>query len=219
MATEPTECPNCGTKLKEGYLSSVALLSQDKVQIINEYHEPKAAGYCNKCGTDLYSTYKTKLQVELDQLFHKVRKLIGAVPVVSTHSPLNWDYDVIGMVTGQSTTGTGVISELTSSFTDFFGTQSGRFNRKLKDGEDLCFAQLRKQALESGGNAVIAASVNHSEVGGGKGMLMVCMAGTAIRLKNASILGKDRAENIEELARLNDRMNLLNSYRDSGNEY
>ena len=76
----------------------------------------------------------------------------------------------------------GVVSEFTSSFTDLFGVQSGRFNKKLKAGEDICFAQLRKQALDLGGNAVIATDIDYSEVGGGKGMLMVCMGGTAIKL-------------------------------------
>ena len=58
------------------------------------------------------------------------------------------------MVTGQTTTGTGVLTEFTSSFTDFFGVQSGRHNKKLKDGEDMCKVQLRTQTLNMGGNAV-----------------------------------------------------------------
>lgn len=212
MATELTECPNCGTKLKGGLLSSVSLLSNNKTKVINEYHDKKATNYCNKCGADLYSKYKSKLLSERDEISRKLQKLIDAVPVVSTHSPLNWDYDILAMVTGQSTTGTGVISEFTSSFTDLFGVQSGRFNKKLKSGEGICFAQLRKQALDLGGNAVIATDIDYSEVGGEKGILMVCMGGTAVKLKNTNILGQERADTIEVLAQLNDRIKILNSY-------
>lgn len=212
MTTELTECPNCSTKFKEGLLSSVSLLSKNKTRIINEYHDNKSVGYCNKCGSALYSKYKSHVINERDSVSQKMQDLIDVVPVVSTHSPLNWDYDILSMVTGQSTTGTGVISEFTSSFADLFGVQSGRFNEKLKGGEDICFAQLRKQAIDLGGNAVIATDIDYSEVGGDKGMLMVCMGGTAIKLKNTTLLGQDRADKIKVLANLNDRMKVLNSF-------
>jgi hypothetical protein len=35
-----------------------------------------------------------------------------------------------------------------------------------------------------GGNAVIATDIDYAEVGGVRAMLMVCMAGTAVRLNN-----------------------------------
>lgn len=212
MKSELIECPNCSTKIKGGLLSSVELLSDNKTRIINEYHENKSAGYCSKCGLELYSKYKAQVNSERNQVSKKMQELIDSVPVVSTHLPLNWNYDILSMVTGQSTTGTGVISEITSAFTDMFGAQSGRFNKKLKAGEDMCFAQLRKQALDLGGNAVIATDIDYSEVGGEKGMLMVCMGGTAIKLKNTSLLGLERAEKIEVLASLNERMKVLCSY-------
>lgn len=213
MTTELIACPNCGTKLKIGILSSVTLASKNLTAIINEYHDKKADGYCSKCVGDLQSKYLSQFQRECEDVRNKLQSLIHAVPVVSTHSPLNWDYEILSMVTGQSTTGTGVISEFTSSFTDLFGAQSGRFNRKLKAGEDMCFAQLRKQALDLGGNAVIATDIDYSEVGGEKGMLMVCMGGTAIKLKNTSALGQDRANKIDELVKLNERNLMLNSFK------
>jgi uncharacterized protein YbjQ (UPF0145 family) len=212
MAIELIDCPNCGTKLKGGLLSSVSFLSSNKTNIINEYHQKKSQNYCNRCGNDLYGKYQSQLLNEHLEVSNKLQNLIHHIPVISTHSPLNWDYEILSMVTGQSTTGTGVISEFTSSFTDLFGVQSGRFNKKLKGGENICFAQLRKQALDLGGNAVIATDIDYSEVGGAKGMLMVCMGGTAIKLKNLTILGQERAETIEELGKLNDRIKILNSY-------
>jgi uncharacterized protein YbjQ (UPF0145 family) len=211
MYTELTNCPNCNLKLKEGLLSSVLLLTEGKTKIINEFHSEKSTAYCNKCGTELYEKYKLQLLKERNKKNTNLQHFIDAVPVVSTHSPLNWDYEILSMVTGQSTTGTGVISEFTSSFTDLFGVQSGRLNRKLKGGEDLCFAQLRKQTLDLGGNAVIATDIDYSEVGGGKGILMVCMGGTAINLKNPTILGQDRADKIDSLSKLNTRLNFLYS--------
>ncbi len=162
-----------------------------------------------QCGKELYIECKGKLTEEKNSITNQLRKLIFSVPVISTHSPLNWDYDILDMVTGQSTTGTGVISEFTSSFTDLFGAQSGRHNKKLKAGENMCFAQLRKQALDKGGNAVIATDIDYSELGAMKGMIMVCMAGTAVRLKNLDVLGQAKAKRIEELVVLNERIRYL----------
>jgi len=125
---------------------------------------------------------------------------------------LKWNYKVLGMVTGQTTTGTGVLTEFTSSFTDFFGVQSGRHNKKLKDGEDMCKVQLRTQTLNMGGNAVVAADIDYSEVGAG-GMLMVCMTGTAINLENIDIIGKDKKEIIKKLNKANERLNWLSKYK------
>jgi len=149
---------------------------------------------------------------EHSKISAQIQPLISAIPVISLQNPANWDYEVLEMVTGQSTTGTGVVSEFTSSFTDMLGRQSGRYNRKIKGGESICFSQLRLQTLNLGGNAVIAADIDYSEVGGEKGMLMVCMAGTAIRLKNLEILGEQKADAIQELCSLKERLNTLNQH-------
>ncbi len=193
-------------------MSNSKLLSDNKTKIINEYHDKQTDSYCNKCGKDLYEKYKKQMQLEKKQLTEKIGNLISNIPVISTHSPLNWDYNILEMVTGQSTTGTGVISEFTSSFTDLIGAQSGRHNQKLKAGEDLCFTQLRKQALDKGGNAILATDIDYSELGAGKGMIMVCMAGTAIKLNNTSVLGSDKEQKINELVNLNDRLRELDLY-------
>ncbi|HWB26830.1 MAG TPA: heavy metal-binding domain-containing protein [Chitinophagaceae bacterium] len=146
---------------------------------------------------------------EKDALIREAEHLIDAIPVVTTHTPLNWDYDILGLVTGQSVTGTGVVSEISSSITDFFGMQSIRYNNKLKVGEKLCLAQLRKQTVDWGGNAIIATDIDYSELGGLKGMIMVCIAGTAVRLKNTDVLGETKNEQIKNLVALLEKLKPL----------
>lgn len=211
--SELSNCPNCKAELKSNLMSRTTLLNSHKIQVINEYHDQKSDGYCNKCGNELYDKYKSTLHYEKENITSRLQKLISAIPVISTHSPLNWDYTILEMVTGQSTTGTGVISEFTSSFTDLFGVQSGQHNRKLKSGEDMCFAQLRKQVLDAGGNAVIATDIDYSELGAGKGMIMVCMAGTAVKLKNTDILGELKEKQIETVFNINNRLRHLGQYK------
>jgi hypothetical protein len=146
--SELTQCPNCNAELKSGLLSSNKLLESGKVEIINEYYDQKNEGYCSKCGNELFEEYNSKLKDEISDLSDRLQELLPVVPIVSTHTPQNWDYQLLEMVTGQSTTGTGVVSEFVSSFTDFFGTQSGMYNDKLSKGEKLCMAQIRKKALD-----------------------------------------------------------------------
>jgi uncharacterized protein YbjQ (UPF0145 family) len=207
-----TSCPNCGQSLKGGLLSSNALLDQWRVDLIKEYSFSAKDAYCSKCGKDQYLEAKDKLTQERKQLNSAIEKLIVEIPIVSIHSPLNWIYDVKGLVTGQSTTGTGVFSEFKSSFTDFFGAQSDSYNSKLRGGEDLCKIQLRAQALSMGANAIVAVDIDYSEVGGDKGMLMVCMTGTAISLKNHEILGAKYVEAIKELEKQSQRLGYLSKY-------
>ncbi|RCS28531.1 hypothetical protein DUT90_00060 [Polaribacter sp. WD7] len=210
------DCPNCQSAIKIGIMSSNALYTKMHTAIINEYNEPKAEGYCSKCGKELYEKYSNQIASERKNLTNQMQKLINNIPVISVHTPMNWDYQVIGMVTGQSSTGTGVITEFTSSFTDFFGAQSGRHNEKLKAGEDMCFIQLRKQAIDLGANAVIATDIDYSEIGAGKGMLMVCMAGTAVKLNNVDVIGSGKSELLDKLQEVNSRLKWLSRYRLNG---
>lgn len=206
---EAKECPNCGAELKTGFVSSNKLLSAIKITTINLYAEHKKDGYCNKCGKDLFAESKEKLQTEIATSESYLKNNIHQIPIVTSHSPFKWEYDCLGLVTGQSTTGTGVVSEFTSSFTDFFGTQSGAYNKKIRQGEELCMSQLQTKTLTMGGNAVLAADIDYSELGSLKGMIMVCMSGTAIKILNEETLGKEKAEIIRNLSKYNERLALL----------
>jgi hypothetical protein len=50
-------------------------------------------------------------------------------------------------------------------------------------------------------------------VGGGKGMLMVCMTGTSVLLRNPEILGRSASESFHRLEALRDRLRHLSQYR------
>lgn len=209
---EVNSCPNCNSSIRGGMISGTTLLSNKDTALINEYTASKAQGYCSNCGKSIYELAEEKFNIEKRELNDFLKTNISNIPVISINSPLNWDYKILGMVTGQSTTGTGVITEFTSSFTDLFGGQSNRHNQKLKEGEDLCFTQLRIQTLNMGGNAVIATDIDYSEVGSTKGMLMVCMAGTAVKINKMDIFEKEKIEIIENLMKINNRLKVINQF-------
>lgn len=207
-----SNCPNCNESLTNSFMKSKYMIAEIYIDYINLYNNTKSEGYCNKCAKLLVPQTNSLFYKEKASIEAKMSEIISSIPVVSIQSPIGWEFEVLEMVTGQSVTGTGVISEFTSVFTDLFGKQSNRYNSKLKSGEELCFAQLRKNALDIGGNAVIATDIDYAEVGGSKGMLMVCMAGTAIKLKNTEKLGTKRSDDILELVKLNNRINVLSSF-------
>jgi len=215
MSSDTTilNCQNCQAKLIEGVFKSVTLIPQNEANIINFYAKEKKSNYCTKCSKDLFKEAMDKLNQEKKSLKNILEDKIDNIPLLSINSPLDWDYNALGLITGQTTTGTGVISEFTSSFTDFFGGQSGAYNKKLAGGEKRCFTQVRTKCIELGGNAVLATDIDYAEVGGAKGMLMVAVTGTAVLLKNVEILGKQQSEAIVLVSESNKKLTILNKFK------
>lgn len=192
-------CTNCKASLKSGFFASTELIEKRKTDFINRFTNLQADDYCTKCSPDLAIKASSEWRSLNTKLNASLKELIRYIPVVTLQNPKDWDYQVLRMVTAQSVTGTGVVSEFASSFTDLFGMQSRKYNTKIKAGEDLCKAQLRLDAVSIGANAIIATDIDYAEVGGDKGMLMVCMSGTAIRLANPGILAEDVGEKFAEM--------------------
>lgn len=199
-------CPNCNAEIKSPILGTENILFKGiTVDFINEFTENSSPNYCTKCSKALLSQakkeyeirYKTNSDLEKEST-SKIKELIDFVPIVTLHNPQDWKYQTLEIVSAQSVTGTGVITEIASSWTDFFGMESGRYNEKLKKGEDNCKSILKLQAIQLGGNAILGTDIDYSEAGAGKGMLMVCMAGTAVKITNLNDLNYN-AEALNEL--------------------
>lgn len=201
-------CPNCNEPIKSGWNSNKIIAEKDS-NFLNYMLVKSSPGYCEKCYSGLITNAESLYKKEKESILDFIKKNIEKVKILTTHSPFGWQYDPISIVTGQSVTGTGFISEFKSSFTDLFGAQSGSFNKKLSDGEKLCFTQLRSKALNLNANAIIATDIDYGEVGDIKGMLMVCAAGTAIRINNLDVLGVD-SDIINEMIELNKKLTEMN---------
>ena len=178
--------------------STNAAISDAGIELINLAHDLDQIAGCTKCSTQLRDTAPFLLARKIGILRQEAEALLSLIPLASLQSPQDWIYEAIGLITAQTVSGTGLFSDVTSAFTDLFGTQSGAYNQKLRSAEDLCRASLRAQAHNLGGNAVLAVDVDYAEVGGQRAMLMVCMTGTAVILDEAS-LGPDVANAMIQL--------------------
>lgn len=164
-------CPNDGAELKEGVFSSKRCYTAEAIEFINTFTDSKATGYCEKCGPSLLNKARYEAREQAQQLDATLHKNIHHIPLLSLHNPEGWQAKPLGLVTGQSVTGTGVFSEFASAWTDLFGAQSKAYNQKFAGGEKLCQTQLRLKCLEMGGNAVLAVDIDYAEVGSDKSML------------------------------------------------
>ena len=89
----------------------------------------------------------------------------------------------LGIVSTHVVAGTGLFSDWAASFSDVFGGRSSSYARQLEAINGEALDQLRQRAAALGADAVIGVSIDHDEVSGGsKSMLMVTVAGTAVKL-------------------------------------
>ncbi|MFL0685368.1 MAG: YbjQ family protein [Algoriphagus aquaeductus] len=186
-------CPNCGTKLTTSIFKENLPLNNKEVELINRFSEFNCDGYCQKCNNENnllgnakkeYFKLKNELADSLNAMTSELTELSQFVPIVSLHTPQDWKYKSIEIISAQVVSGTGIVAEITSNWTDFFGMDSGVYNEKVKNAEVKCKSLLRMQTINLGGNAILGTDIDYSEAGGGKGMLMVCMAGTAVKITN-----------------------------------
>ena len=195
------KCPNCGKSLN-GFLSADLLL-QSKVDFINKHLNQNQPAYCTSCSKSLLNKIAQDFRQQKSDIENRLQQIIHYIPVISSPAPIKWDYEVIGMVTAQTTSGSGFVTELTRGFNDFFGTSSNATNQKIARATNLCKEDLRVQCVRQGGNAVISTDIDFNEISSeNANMLMVCMAGTAIRvtdMTNFSIKSKDTIVEIIEL--------------------
>jgi len=200
-------CPNCTKKL-DGLMTTRRIIRQTTTDFINSYHSTKSEAYCSNCAPGLITQYKEDNNNKIETLNNSIIDEISIIPIITLHNPNKWDYDILEMISAQSISGTGFLTELTSSWSDLTGGQSSSMASKISNGEDICKAKLRYQCVLLGGNAIIGTDIDYAEVGGAKGMLMVCMAGTAVKVESNKLalskLDKFNAieQNAKELAKL-----------------
>ena len=92
------------------------------------------------------------------------------------------DYKPIDIVSGHIALGTGLISSILSSVTDFFGAKSKGYGQKMKEAEDACLIMIKQNAHALNADAIVGMSTTFTELTSGHGQLLVFMSGTAIKL-------------------------------------
>lgn len=201
------KCPNCG-KSVGGFFSNDVLVPQSKTDFLNNQLNRDTEAYCTDCYSGLANEIVFSLQQEKSEMENRLKKIIQFIPILSSQSHPKWEFEIIDLVTAQTTSGTGFMTELSRSFNDFFGGTSGTMNRKVANATELCKSDLRIQCIKAGGNAVISTNIDYTEIGSGSSnMLMVCISGTAIKINNLEVLKNN--EYISEVLELTEKLNIM----------
>jgi len=191
-------CESCGAVLGiDGVFSGKqSRLTPAQIEFINEKLGLNLTAGCTKCtkkeASKAYEIGRKEYEMKSKEFLWKHSWL----PMTSSGVSSNWEFEVIDLVTAQSNLGTGVLINITSDIRDLFGMQSGSYNTKMAEAERLCKVGLISKALELDADAIIGIDIDYQEVGGGKGILMVCMTGTAVRLKDTKVLSKESTEKL-----------------------
>lgn len=211
---EYENCPNCNQKIVKTGFFGVNKIDNEHIDFIHVFSDNTSPAYCESCHHTEYQKAKSFFNGEVEKVKKIQTDSLGIIPCVNVEPSKVWDYEIIELVTGQTAMGTGVLSELSSEWNDFFGQESRTLNKKVSKGEQTCLNIMRAKTLALGGNAVIGVDIDYAEVGALRGMILVCTTGTAVRIKNIEVFDGKTLEVMRKLNENTEKLRSLNKYQE-----
>ncbi|MCX7622506.1 MAG: heavy metal-binding domain-containing protein [Thermomicrobium sp.] len=91
--------------------------------------------------------------------------------------------EYLGVVTGEAILGANIFRDLFAGIRDIVGGRSGAYEKELRKAREIAFQEMAEAARQLGTNAVIGVDIDYETIDmGGSNMLMVTVAGTAVRI-------------------------------------
>lgn len=101
-----------------------------------------------------------------------------------------------GIVTANQVAGTGFFTDLTASFSDLFGGNSGAYRESMNGLCKDVTERLKEKAAELGANAIIGVNIDYDSISAkSMSMFMVSIQGTAVRIANSATEINETKEN------------------------
>ena len=88
--------------------------------------------------------------------------------------------EYIGVVTGEAIMGANIFRDFFASITDIVGGRSAAYEKELGKARKVAMDEMIQQAKDEGGQAVVGVDLDYEVIR--DGMLMVTVAGTAVKL-------------------------------------
>jgi len=125
---------------------------------------------------------------QYDELPTEVIDELAKDIILTTESILD-GYRVIErkeIITAECVFGMNMFRDFFAGIRDIFGGRSSASQKVLRDSRRVCLTELRREALMSEANAVIAVDLDYSEISGDdKSMLFLVASGTAVVVEKA----------------------------------
>ena len=93
----------------------------------------------------------------------------------------------LGLVAGEAVVGANVARDLVANLRDLVGGRSTSYERLLSRARDTALDQVEEEASDLGADAVIGLDIDYQSVGPTGSLMMVSVAGTAVRLKREAL--------------------------------
>ncbi|MBX7248850.1 MAG: heavy metal-binding domain-containing protein [Caulobacteraceae bacterium] len=90
--------------------------------------------------------------------------------------------EYLGVVAGEAILGANIFRDLFAGIRDVIGGRSGSYEQVLRQARDEAMAEMKEQAAQLGGDAVLGVDFDYETVGQTGSMLMVTVSGTAVKL-------------------------------------
>lgn len=91
--------------------------------------------------------------------------------------------EYLGIVNGEAIMGANLFKDLFAGLRDIVGGRSASYEKELRRAREVAFDEVRAATTELGANAVVGIDIDYEVVGEKGGMLMVCVSGTAVRVR------------------------------------
>ena len=130
-------------------------------------------------GVSFLEVSDSELETEFDYM--------SCVAVSTTPEIPNREIDYsIDLITAECVYGMNIFSDLFMELRDVFGGRSATVQKAFKDARTIAMNELRREALEIGGNAIVGIDLDYNEISGGgkRGMLLLVASGTAVKLRD-----------------------------------
>lgn len=147
---------------------------------------------CQHCGKDIQKktfvcsncqkpSKNTVIINHLEFCLECAEQKIDAVLVSTTHNIEGKKVlKYIGVESSEVVIGTGLWSELTTDFQDFFGSRSTEFEKKLANAKMITVKKIKLLAAQKGANAVLAMDLDYTEFSNNR--IGVIASGTLVEI-------------------------------------
>ena len=141
---------------------------------------------CRNCQKDLFLTGPLGLCIDCEDAEKQTREkadLSAMILTTGSDIPGRSIIEIVDIIGSEVAVGMNIFKDIANNWRDFVGGRSGTVQKTLKEVRTICMAELKREAVSLGAQAVIGVKFDYSEVStAGPGILFVAATGTAVRL-------------------------------------
>ena len=93
----------------------------------------------------------------------------------------------LGLVAGEAVVGANAVRDMVANLRDLVGGRSSSYERLLARARDAALDQIEAEAADLGADAVIGLDIDYNTIGPQGHLMMVSVAGTAVRLRREAV--------------------------------